>query len=701
MMNETITKGNRMKQYPFGLIIPPSSANTIKIMAHSTAAGQAIIGKSIYTLVTLDDGDYLSLGLVTNITTFNDQAANSTEQAIISRNYTEAGTNAYGVDVRIATIKLQATFCKRQGSDSWSQFGSSLPTSPGVHAEVYILDEETIFDLIPKEEVSFLGYSHQSQVLSPYLPTKFSDASGAIHSAYFAKSGSGKSVLASSNMAINMQDIHRTIITIDPQGQWANEHGFLYSPQAFARTIGRPVEVMRVSEDIRLQPDIELIERLLSYSGVWAKFMKMSAETKSLLSTELAEEMVFHKGSFEISPQEVFQRFMRDLDTDKSRLNKIYAGTRKTDLRNRIRNLLHMPEVDDNGVELEFDPSETSILRAERDLKEIVNAFAPVHNLFSGTNFNGNKRHTLIGHNGKLNNILVAREETDQPAPYIIIDMSNNSADDETARYRKEVLDDDSSLRMTKLLGNNDVKTAILTYIFDEMTTIAEDAFNVGGNLNTEIVFDEAMRFAMPPGQAKSDIAKEFTENLAEYARDTRKFGIGWTYILQTPTGLNENIFKQLTNFYIGWGLSGRDLQIIGDQMDGKDYLDIYSSFAPPRSTKIYPFMLLGSTSPLVFTHTPTFIDGFNGMHDFLEHNSRWINALGTKYGKGTVTISDISNETGKKLQAESRKKNKVQKSSPEKKPSKLSVGSIRETDENEPTVVHDWTITTDEDPPF
>lgn len=709
-----------MERSLFGLVIPPSSANEIRIMGSGEAAGKAIVGKSIYTLMDLDDGQYLSIGLVTNITTFNKQAGDLTEQSIDVVHYQEAEQNrahSKGTDVRIATVRLQATFKQLNGSATWDQHGASLPTSPSAYSHVYIMDEETVFSLIDRDEVSFLGYSHQSKTLSPFIPARFSDASGAVHSAYFAKSGSGKSVLASMNMGINMQDIHRTIITVDPQGQWSSEHGFLYSPQAFARAIGRPVEVLRVSEDIRLLPEVELVERLLTYSGLWKRFMKMSPETRDILSTELAEDMVFRSNTFELSPEEAFRRFMVELDSDHSRLNKIYASNdRRTDLRNRMRNLLQMRELDTDGQEItEYAPSPLMIERAQRDLQDLINTFSPVHNLFSKTNARGNPRHALLGEHGKLSRILVARQDSDDPAPYIIIDMSNSSADDEMAKYRSQVMDDNAQLQMNKLLGSNEVKTAILTHIFSEMTTIAEQAFNVGGNLNTEIVFDEAMRFAMPPGQAESDTAKEFTNNLAEYARDTRKFGIGWTYILQTPTGLNDNIFKQLSNFYIGWGLAGQELKKIGEQMDGSDYLSIYSSFASPRSTGVYPFMLMGSGSPLVFTHTPTFIDGFNGIEEFFANNSRWINELGTAYGKGTIRAEDVSVNVGRRQQADARKALRSQRKQAEKKaeqenppaPKKrLSVGSNRDDVPREQTAPsskprNDWTVTTDEDPPF
>lgn len=694
----------------FGLVVAPSSSKSIKIIANAGSAGTAIIGRAIYTVIELDDGEYLSMGTVTNITTNNREASNLMEQENAVRSYEEAEDNRIhvsGINVRVADVTLQATFRRGKGETEWKQYGASLPTSPDAHAKVRILDEEQIFKLVDKNEVCFLGHNYQSSTLSPFAPTWFSDSSGAVHTAFLAKSGSGKSVFASAQMAVNMSDHERAILIVDPQGQWASEHGFLYSPQAFAKAIGREVQIFRVSEDIQLPRETDLVEQILALSGMWKRFSKMSAETRELLSTEFAEDLVYGKNSFDRDPHSTFVKFLTDMEDDPSRLRKIYATDPNIlKLRNRMRELLHLPPMTNEGLEdVLWENTEQQYNKIERELTEIVNSFAPVHNLFSNENITGKKRIPLVGYNGKLNDILKPRSGDSKPAPYIIIDMSNSTENESEAEYIKGVTGDNSVLMMNALLGKDEVKTVILTNLFEEMTTIAETAFNKGGNLNTEIVFDEAMRFAMPPGQASTPIAKQFTENLAEYARDTRKFGIGWTYILQTPTGLNENIFKQLTNMYIGWGLSGKDLQMIGEQMDGKEYLDIYSSFAPPRATGKYPFMLLGTNSPLIFTHTPAFVESFTSMDEFFKHNSHWINELGTTYGKGTVSIQDVSLEAGRRLQAAQRSAIKAQRTVKDDKPSKpLTIGNNGDDSslETPKKKYEDWeNITTDEDPPF
>ena len=72
------------------------------------------------------------------------------------------------------------------------EYGASLPTSPDAYTRVRILSEEKVFDIINREDYAFLGHNHQSSVLSPFSPVKFSDSSGATHTAVFAKSGAGR-----------------------------------------------------------------------------------------------------------------------------------------------------------------------------------------------------------------------------------------------------------------------------------------------------------------------------------------------------------------------------------------------------------------------------------------------------------------------------------------------------------------------------
>lgn len=178
--------------------------------------------------------------------------------------------------------------------------------------------------------------------------------------------------------------------------------------------------------------------------------------------------------------------------------------------------------------------------------------------------------------------------------------------------------------------------------VLDEMKRASETAFATTntGNLNTQIVFDEAWRFA-PEGKATPEI-EELAKKLEGFALDTRKFGIGWSYILQSPADLKTGIWRQLTYVYVGYGLVGDDVKRLEALTDDVKQLDLYRQFIPPKSTGIYPFMLMGPVSPIIFTTAPAFVNVFNNNQDYLHYNSSWINKITERRSMPRITVEKL-----------------------------------------------------------
>src|SRR5690606_21308896 len=109
-----------------------------------------------------------------------------------------------------------------------------------------------------------------------------------------------------------------------------------------------------------------------------------------------------------------------------------------------------------------------------------------------------------------------------------------------------------------------------LRQTFRTLKNASEDRFREGDNLNTNVVLDEAWRYAPPPHLASDPEIKALSIDLAGYARDTRKFGIGWTYITQTTRSLNPDIWDQLTVRVMGYGLAGADVEKVAEQVDDR-----------------------------------------------------------------------------------------------------------------------------------
>ena len=184
-------------------------------------------------------------------------------------------------------------------------------------------------------------------------------------------------------------------------------------------------------------------------------------------------------------------------------------------------------------------------------------------------------------------------------------------------------------------------RSVILHHTFSALKRVAEQKSREDGNLNTMIVLDEAWRYAAPTRGAgteptiNDDPVAATSNLLAQFARDTRKFGLGWLFISQSPTNLHPDIWSQLSIFSIGIGLSGNDLAKVEDVVADPKSLRLYRGFGDPRSTGVWPFLLIGPVSPLVANNSPIVLEVFTDFDDFRAANVDWIARARTRMGEG------------------------------------------------------------------
>jgi hypothetical protein len=430
------------------------------------------------------------------------------------------------------------------------------------------------------------------------------------------------------------------IFVIDPQGQWANENGMPLSPQKIAKGLGRKVTVLRISEDVRMPMDSDVFGRMMDKLELWKRFRRMGAENRDVFSREVAERIAnLRDNEFNDTPRNVLTKIFKDIAYSPSTMSRIYAkGERQEMFRDELLRLIGEPiETPDGEYEIVTQEDKADI---ERNWESILSAFTPLHSLFSKTNLNGDNRKPLGGKTGFMTEIFKVRSVNDkEPAPYVIIDMSPNIK----LHAKAELAQGDVILNMQKVLDNADIKALMLMIILQEMKRASETAFatSFGGNLNTQIVFDEAWRFA-PEGKASPEI-EELASMLEGFALDTRKFGIGWTYILQSPGDLKTGIWRQLTYVVAGYGLVGDDVKRLESLTDDVEQVELYRQFISPTATNEYPFMFMGPISPLIFSTSPTFLNAFTNVTDFLESNKHWINPIVKKRSLPALTVEYMS----------------------------------------------------------
>jgi hypothetical protein len=139
------------------------------------------------------------------------------------------------------------------------------------------------------------------------------------------------------------------------------------------------------------------------------------------------------------------------------------------------------------------------------------------------------------------------------------------------------------------------------------------------------VLIGEARRLASRERIEDKEV-NQIRKNLADAALTTRKYGLGWMFITQSPLDLHRDIVNQMRIYFFGFGLAmGTEFEALCEIV-GRDpnALKLYRSFRDPHSafdiaSRQYSFMTIGPVSPLSFAGTPLFLTAFNTPEEFLE----------------------------------------------------------------------------------
>ena len=418
----------------------------------------------------------------------------------------------------------------------------------------------------------------------------------------------GKTMIPTHNTAVTSYFLASQIrhekmgfVIVDPQGQWSAEQGMVFSLQGFASEMGREVLVRRISSDLRLSKDDELITNLLQHTRLVVELGLKSADTQDIVWYEIQKFLRLRGDWNEEDPNILLRDILEYLRSDETSERVYSTPDRRKAFVSRVDNVLAAPEL----------------------FRDALHQFAPIHNLFQDKNTSGEIRHDLWATLSE-----VFERVPNRPAPLLILDMSSapmQGMDEDVSEAAKVA---------QRILENDSVKAAVLRNLFATLKRASEDKFRSGVNLNTMVILDEAYRFAAPVGKSNDEEISRLSQDLAGYARDTRKFGIGWLYISQNTTSVNLDIWDQMSIRFFGYGLSGADVNKMAEIVDDKNALRLYRTFGNPRSTGIYPFLVTGPVSPLAANATPLTLNTYNDFDDFRRDNHHWIAPIREKLGK-------------------------------------------------------------------
>jgi len=498
--------------------------------------------------------------------------------------------------------------------------------SPTTGEDVIRVDDKLLSEIIANQLSSVFYMGDIYRMLGtrlPLNPSDFSGARGAFHAGVFGPSGVGKSVFTTYYIAGQMRHENLGILVIDPQGQWATNNGFEFDLHDLARVLGREVVIKSLAREVRLPQDKYLFLELLlktRFFGPGGLNIRTGPAIEAARSA--VEDALSQPKWSELSSGDLLDLI----------LNALARATEAGDIYKDLK-------IDRNTGEFKPEGSGWKLLCLIREVLNtsgdrrsgLIRTMLPVAALFGPQTPDGAIRM-------KMERLLHLALDRTPPRPYIVLNMAAEEPGEDA---------DEDAQALAKALNSDSIRARILRTLFDRLERISGEEYRKGEKLlNSLIVFDEAWRYA--PKSSSDDEIKALSNKLAEYARETRKYGVGWMYVLQSPSELHPTVWDQLKSGFraFGFGLSGADLDLVKQQVDRRESIDLYRSFAQPSTMNpVYPFMLVGAISPLSFTMAPLYMTVYNSFEVWHQANADWLpegTARRVRSGEGSVVVDVV-----------------------------------------------------------
>ncbi len=577
---------NHSDQFNIGSVGSPSNTTEIIIDINQKSEKKKNLGQLVCLVQPQDQEKLVVIGQISEIETKNRWHEDLTFRGIIKRRGSLPHLSEKA-DVRTAKLNVQA--CFSIALDGKITAGT-LGTSPATGTPIISVRDEILDQLLEqyKNQIIYLGNAYATDVKMPLWLKHFDRGEGGAGEAYhigvFGKSGSGKSGLAAYLLLGYAKHKNMGIIFIDPQNQFASDTDLPFSLHDKIQSLGRKVEVYRLTNQIRLGTKnnaVKLFSSLLLKTEFYRNIGVTKKENQEYASDEVSRiirDILSNQNpriQLKNSPNDLLLNVLRSLGQDNDALQRIYASNQP---RQRLQNTLQ--QLIDNNREF------------ERVKQEI---WQPVLDLFLESDSQGNHR-TSLWH-------IVTKSATNEQKPIVFLDIKGEG---------------------TTFADNEEIKALILKEISTTLRVEGENAFKEDKKLNCLICLDEAHRFVKSSfGNSDNSEMSNLTRTFVDGVRTTRKYGLGYMFITQTIASLHKEIVGQLRLYAFGYGLtSGSEYRQIEELVSDKQALSLYKSFVDPQSNKQYPFMFLGPVSPLSFTGSPLFIQMFTEFSQFQNANN-------------------------------------------------------------------------------
>ena len=515
--------------------------------------------------------------------------------------YVQGGQPYYAPFTVIAKFVPQATFVIKDDKAEVISFRTVLNTG----TEIKRLTREFIdafINMFSQKKVFTPGRFLGSDVPVPLWLPHFGDGDNGIGEAYhigiFGRTGSGKSALAKILMAYYAMHSEMSVIVLDPQGEFLRDFQQdragkgtypldvdYYWHKTGGKVIYAPISRMTFED----KDDIRAL--LMAVIHRIAKFVGISGDKRERLVDAVLP--IFHAFALYLHGKD--ERVSEEM----KRMFRIFGEGQLGDVLKSIRDRDSSTQVLDDMATLVLD-------RIDGRMDDIYD--------------------TESSRKEKRGNIERLREDKDRYEEFkealrgiLLLIEGDKTIDD----LIKETISG-HNLLVLSVSDVEEVDEFLQYFLIDtflrKLVRIAGKRFKRGEHLNTMVFLDEAHRF-VPSSRADDAFAESLRKGLIRAVRETRKYGLGWTFISQTLGSLAPDVIYQIRIFFIGYGLvMASEREKVRELVSGyPGSMDVYMSFPDPFSAKffgksIFPFMAVGPASPLSATGAPLFFASYDAI---------------------------------------------------------------------------------------
>jgi DNA helicase HerA-like ATPase len=170
-----------------------------------------------------------------------------------------------------------------------------------------------------------------------------------------------------------------------------------------------------------------------------------------------------------------------------------------------------------------------------------------------------------------------------------------------------------------------DFKLYLMDFVFRKLRQISYAYYRDDNPGNCLIVLDEAGRY-IPQDVGDNDRVRNLCRSLTNSVKEMRKMRCGFMFITQTIAEIQKEIFRNLHFRIYGVGLGvGADADHIKAR-EGDDAFELYKSLPDPRLSKTFSFMVAGVLLALGSSGRPMVIEGFPSGQAVLDANTHLLN---------------------------------------------------------------------------